>query len=175
MRALRTHYDNLQIQEGAGPEVIKASYKALAQKWHPDRNQDNPDEAERIFKIITSAFEVLSDSETRAKYDAWLVEQRKGSTPPPVAQYASPQPAKPERRPYDTRGNVWTPHKPDQASTGTNGSSSHRTPQQSHVHLPEQGFKPFRVLVIVVLVTAWFLVFGNQWTIETVIGNLFSR
>lgn len=172
---MRTHYDNLQIQEGAGPEVIKASYKALANKWHPDKNPDKPEEAARVFRIITSAYEVLSDSEARAMYDAWLVEQRRVSTPNPGAHKASPQTAKPDRRPYDTHGNVWTPPKPDQASTGTNGSSSHRTPPQSHVHLPEQGFKPFRVLVIVVLVTAWFLVFGNQWTIESVIGHLFSR
>lgn len=172
---MRTHYDNLQIQEGAAPEVIKASYKALAQKWHPDRNPDKAEEAARIFRIITSAYEVLSDSETRAKYDAWLVEQRRGSTPNPGAHYASAQPAKPERRPYGSRGNRRTPPKPDPAPTGTDGDLHHRTPPQGNDPLPEQGLKSFRALVLVVLVTAWYLVFGKQWTIETLIGHLFSK
>ncbi|MHC5194741.1 J domain-containing protein [Pseudomonas frederiksbergensis] len=170
---MHTHYDNLQVKEGAGPEVIKASYKALAQKWHPDRNPDKAEEAARVFRIITSAYEVLSDPEMRAKYDAWLVEQRKGSTPNPGANYTSPQPTQRERRPYDNHGNTWTPPKPDPSPTGA--GAHHGVPPQRNAHLPEQGFKPFRVLVIVVLVTAWFLVFGKQWTIETLLGHLFSR
>lgn len=172
---MRTHYDNLQIQEGAVPEVIKASYWALAKKWHPDKNPDNIEEATRVLKIINSAYEVLSDTDSRAKYDAWLVEQRKGSKPNPGARYGSPQPTKPERRHYDNRGNAWTPPKADAAQPGTGGGAHHHTPPQGNAQLPEQGFKPFRVLVIVVLVTAWFLVFGKHWTLESLIGHLFSK
>ncbi|MGF6281915.1 curved DNA-binding protein CbpA [Pseudomonas frederiksbergensis] len=170
---MRTHYDNLQIQEGAGPEVIKASYKALAHKWHPDKNPDKLKEAERVFKIITDAYGVLSDHETRAKYDAWLVEQRKAPTPLPGAHHSPSQSTQPDRRPYDSRGNAWTPPKPDPAPSS--GAAHHQSSPLGNVHLPDHGFKPFRVLVLVVLVTAWFLVFGKQWSIETFIGHLFSR
>ncbi|WP_083265583.1 DnaJ domain-containing protein [Pseudomonas sp. 1D4] len=73
---LRTHYDNLHITENASQEVVKAAYKALAQKWHPDKHPSNRVKAERYFKIITRAFEVLSDPKARAEYDAWLKKQR---------------------------------------------------------------------------------------------------
>lgn len=73
---MRTHYDNLHISEKASPEVIRAAYKALAQKWHPDRNADQREKAEHYFKIISAAFEVLSDPERRARYDAYIAAQR---------------------------------------------------------------------------------------------------
>lgn len=73
---MRTHYDNLGVARNAQPEVIRAAYKALVQKYHPDRNPDNPD-AERIMKIINTAFEVLSDPIERAEHDRWIDEQER--------------------------------------------------------------------------------------------------
>lgn len=69
---MQTHYDTLNIQKDAPIEVIKASYKALAQKWHPDRHQDNKEHAEIMFKKISAAYEVLSDPEKRKRYDDYL-------------------------------------------------------------------------------------------------------
>lgn len=83
---MRTHYDNLHVSEKAAPEVIKGAYKALAQKWHPDKHPGQREKAERYFKIITRAFEVLSDPKTRAKYDAWLADSRNAAEPPPDAE-----------------------------------------------------------------------------------------
>jgi hypothetical protein len=73
---MRTHYDNLHVKENASLEVIRGAYKTLAQKWRPDKNPDLREKAQRNFKIIKRAFEVLSDPEVRTKYDAWLAEQR---------------------------------------------------------------------------------------------------
>lgn len=73
---MRTHYQNLHVSEKASPEVVRAAYKALAQKWHPDRNPEQREKAERYFKIITAAYEVLSDPKTRAEYDASLAADR---------------------------------------------------------------------------------------------------
>lgn len=83
---MRTHYDNLHVSEKASPEVIKGAYKALSQKWHPDKHPDQREKAERYFKIISRAFELLSDPKARAEYDAWLAAQRSTSEPIPEAE-----------------------------------------------------------------------------------------
>ena len=70
MTACRTHYDNLKVTRDAPPEVIRAAYRALALKYHSDRNP-HPDSA-RIMKIINAAYEVLGDPERRREYDQQL-------------------------------------------------------------------------------------------------------
>jgi hypothetical protein len=71
---MRTHYDNLKVSPDAPDFVIKASYKALMQKHHPDKFDDEKKrkEALRITKIITDAFDVLSDPIKRAEHDEWI-------------------------------------------------------------------------------------------------------
>jgi curved DNA-binding protein CbpA len=91
---MRTHYDNLHITETAGLEVIKAAYKALAQKWHPDKNHDQREKAERAFKIITRAYEVVSDPALRRKYDDWLKEQRSVEPDEPEPEAVNEPPTK---------------------------------------------------------------------------------
>lgn len=47
---MRTHYDNLKVSRNAPPEVIKAAYKALTLKFHPDVNHSP--EAKKIMLIF---------------------------------------------------------------------------------------------------------------------------
>ena len=65
-----THYDNLKVARNAPPEVIKAAYKALSQRYHPDKN--NSPDATRIMKILNDAYAVLGDTEGRRRYDETL-------------------------------------------------------------------------------------------------------
>lgn len=73
---MHTHYDNLKISRDAPPEVIRAAYKALSQKHHPDRNHDSP-ESHRVMTIINTAYEVLMNPAKRAQHDAWILSQEK--------------------------------------------------------------------------------------------------
>ena len=72
---LQTHYETLKVAPDAPQEVIKAAYKALSQKHHPDKNPGNP-EAVRIMAVINGAYEVLSDPKKRADYDFMLRQQQ---------------------------------------------------------------------------------------------------
>ena len=62
------YYNLLGVSRDADGEDIKKAYRKLALKYHPDRNQDNP-EAEARFKEVTEAYEVLRDPEQRQLYD----------------------------------------------------------------------------------------------------------
>jgi len=63
------YYELLGIQKDASEEEVRKGYRKEALKWHPDRHQDNKEEAEKRFKEISEAYEVLSDKEKRATYD----------------------------------------------------------------------------------------------------------
>jgi molecular chaperone DnaJ len=62
------YYDILGVPKGASDSEIKKAYRKLAMKYHPDRNPDNK-EAEKSFKNAAEAYEVLSDTTKRARYD----------------------------------------------------------------------------------------------------------
>jgi len=48
---------------------IKKAYKKMALKWHPDKNQDNKEEAETMFREVAEAYDVLGDEDKRGRYD----------------------------------------------------------------------------------------------------------
>jgi DnaJ-class molecular chaperone len=72
MAHVHTHYDNLKVARDAPPEVIRAAYKSLCQKYHPDRHGDSQ-EAIRVIQIINSAYSVLSDPAKRREHDEWIL------------------------------------------------------------------------------------------------------
>lgn len=69
MATKEDYYKVLNVDRNASDAEIKKSYRSLAMKYHPDRNKDNPQEAEVKFKQISEAYEVLSDPKKRAAYD----------------------------------------------------------------------------------------------------------
>jgi len=77
-------YDSLSIQPNANQDEIKKAYKKAALKYHPDKNKDNPNAAEK-FKEVSQAYEVLSDPEKRKVYDQYGLDflLRGGAEQPP--------------------------------------------------------------------------------------------
>ncbi len=64
----RDYYEVLGVQRGASEDELKKAYRKLAKKYHPDLNPGDA-EAEKHFKEINEAYEVLSDKDKRARYD----------------------------------------------------------------------------------------------------------
>ncbi|KAM0853622.1 hypothetical protein ACQ4PT_050955 [Festuca glaucescens] len=74
------YYNVLKVNRSATEEDLKKSYRRLAMKWHPDKNPgENKAEAEAKFKMISEAYEVLSDPQKRAIYDQYGEEGLKAS------------------------------------------------------------------------------------------------
>lgn len=63
----KDYYEILGVSKSASDEDLKKAFRGLAFKYHPDRNKD--EDAEEKFKEINEAYQVLSDSDKRARYD----------------------------------------------------------------------------------------------------------
>lgn len=74
MGKIHTHYDNLKVARLAPQEVIRAAYKALSQKYHPDKNPGD-EKAARIMAILNSAYGTLSDPQRRREHDEWIAAE----------------------------------------------------------------------------------------------------
>jgi DnaJ-class molecular chaperone len=74
----RDYYKTLGVERGATAAEIKIGYRKLARKHHPDVNPNNK-EAEKRFKEINEAYQVLSDPEKRKKYDELGADWERGA------------------------------------------------------------------------------------------------
>lgn len=88
-------YDLLQVSPRATQAVLKAAYRVLARAYHPDVNA-SPHAAERM-RRLNAAYEILSDPDLRARYDAdrqralRVSEARQSPVPPPRVPRTAPR------------------------------------------------------------------------------------
>ena len=74
---MKDYYEVLGLPRTAGAEQIKKAYRKLALKFHPDKNK--AEDAEERFKQIGEAYEVLSDEDKKAAYEASLLSETSSS------------------------------------------------------------------------------------------------
>ena len=84
---LPTYYDVLQVERDATPERVRAAYRKLAQKYHPDKMPGNVN-AGRAMSAINAAYEVLSDAHRRAEHDLWIRRAERMNHPAPQVPQA---------------------------------------------------------------------------------------
>lgn len=83
---MRTHYDSLNVTEDAPQEVVRAAYRALSLKYHPDTTGGSRHALHKM-QTLNEAYAILSDANKRAGYDGELRRQRH---PPSSASAAAP-------------------------------------------------------------------------------------
>ena len=101
-----SYYELLQVQPTADVEVIRAAYRSLARRYHPDQNPSPS--AEATTKRLNEAWEILSDPAKRAEYDGQFAA---GSSSRPV-----PPPRPPNRPTQETPPPNRPPPPPPRAS-----------------------------------------------------------
>jgi len=84
MAARRDFYDALGVPKSASRDEIQRAYRRLARQYHPDVNKEPS--AEERFKEISEAYDVLSDPDTRQRYDQFGPDFRQ--VPPGVKEFA---------------------------------------------------------------------------------------
>lgn len=96
-----SHYDTLLVSKYASVDVVRAVYKALAQKYHPDRNGNGADSV-IMMQAINAAYSTISDPQKRAEYDQSLSRQ-KGSPGKLTAAEAQADKAAADALSWETR------------------------------------------------------------------------
>lgn len=99
MGTVRTHYDNLKVARDAPDVVIRAAYKSLSQRLHPDKHPGDP-RATRAMAIVNRSYEILSDPQKRREHDVWIAREeakfksgQPSAAPIPPQWQAPPEPA----------------------------------------------------------------------------------
>lgn len=86
---MQTHYDVLKVAPDAPGEVIKAAYRALAPRYHPDRNPGDAG-ASRAMQTLNRAYAVLSDPVRRRQYDDAIARGRPVTSRPAARRQDAP-------------------------------------------------------------------------------------
>ena len=72
MESYQDYYEVLDVSYNASAEDIKLAYRQLAKQYHPDANAGDK-EKEEMFKLMSEAYNILSDTDKKASYDLSLL------------------------------------------------------------------------------------------------------
>jgi DnaJ-class molecular chaperone len=114
MMEAEDHYATLGVSRDADVIVIRAAYRALAKRYHPDTAKEPKETAEAVFRKINEAYEILSDARRRAAHDFYL-DQRAAT--------------KPDRRTHDSYFDRRAAAEPDRPASGPQEVRNGRQPK----------------------------------------------
>ena len=69
---MKNYYQILDVEPDASSDDVRKAFRRLALQYHPDRNPGNIVEAEKKFKELNEAYQVLGYAETRSRYDSLM-------------------------------------------------------------------------------------------------------
>ncbi len=122
------YYKILGIPKTASEKEIKTAYRKLARKYHPDLNPDNK-EAEKKFKEINEANEVLSDPVNRKKYDKYGKDWKHGEEQEKAQRQYQQQQSQRQYSQQDFSGQDYSDFFESMFGGGRSSSSSGRSPK----------------------------------------------
>lgn len=144
------YYKILGVQTHAGADEIKAAFRELAVKYHPDKNPGN-DQAEEVFKIISRAYDVLGDARKRQQYDQLFSLVLNG-----LQEKITQQEARLDRRKYGISRRIFKT--PEQEVAEQIAGYERKVRQYS--------FFQRAVFYGVIMLSGWLLIFSH-WFMDT--------
>lgn len=165
------HYELLEISENASTEVIKASYKTLVKKYHPDNCPDHSEAAIVKMTQINEAYQVLSDENKRKIYDYDLKQYREkqqaqerqkssqGQKPPQEQKPSQGQKPSDEQKPSENRA---TDFRKDQRKEDSI-RQEYETPPNRNYNNANPNNKSCLFTIIKFVITIFILVKIIQW------------
>jgi len=127
-----TLYQILGLDPKAEDVVIKAAFKALAQKYHPDKAKGNKEEATQLMVRLNEAYQTLMDANSRLKYDQKL-EQLKKSKDAAIQSAVQPQTTSQTNKPSHSHFSKEAHHEPKKHHSSAHhptGAQSNKTKSQ---------------------------------------------
>ena len=127
-----TLYQILGLDPKAEDVVIKAAFKALAQKYHPDKAKGNKEEATQLMVRLNEAYQTLMDANSRLKYDQKL-EQLKKSKDAATQSAVQPQSTSQTNKPSHSHFSKEAHHEPKKHHSSAHhptGAQSNKTKSQ---------------------------------------------
>ncbi len=127
-----TLYQILGLDPKAEDVVIKAAFKALAQKYHPDKAKGNKEEATQLMVRLNEAYQTLMDANSRLKYDQKL-EQLKKSKDAATQSAVQPQTTSQTNKPSHSHFSKEAHHEPKKHHSSAHhptGTPSNKTRSQ---------------------------------------------
>lgn len=131
-----TYYELLGVSESATQNEIQTAYRKLCHQYHPDKlPEGTPERAAQLireqFELITEAYDVLSDSTKRRRYDELLCNLRKEDDARTAKTTTSTKPPQSQRYSTTPRSQQPPPSSPTTHASVATPSTTHKTPRRS--------------------------------------------